>query len=115
MPRADHAGVLFLTNGNGPPGTTGRLLVSRDHGDSWEQCFLPGALNSTPWCVATHPANPMLVFVCTNLGQLFRSDDGGDSFVRLPHEFGEVRALHWRPLPAGIRQQDHSITRRAAA
>jgi photosystem II stability/assembly factor-like uncharacterized protein len=115
VPRADGKGMLFLTNGNGPPGTTGRLLVSRDHGDTWEERALPGALNSTPWCVATHSANPMLIFVCTNLGQLFRSEDGGDSFVRLPHEFGELRALHWRPLPAGIRKQDHSITRRVAA
>lgn len=89
--------TIFLTNGNGPPGSTGRLLRSRDGGHVWEDAKLPGALNSTPWCVATHPADPRLVFACTNLGQLFRSGDGGVTWTRLEREFGEVRALHWRP------------------
>ena len=115
VPRADQSGVVFLTNGNVPPGSTGRLLVSRDYGTTWAAAQLPGRLNSTPWCVATHPADPMLVFVGTNLGQLFRSRDGGESFERLPHEFGELRALAWRPLPGGTRRAEHSVTRRVAA
>jgi photosystem II stability/assembly factor-like uncharacterized protein len=110
--RADDRRTVFLTNGNGPPGNDGRLLRSRDGGLSWRDMVLPGALNSTPWCVATHPADPQLIFACTNLGQLFRSRDGGDSWQRLPHEFGELRALHWRPLPAGLDRQPHSVTRR---
>jgi uncharacterized protein RhaS with RHS repeats len=76
---------LFLTNGNGPPGSTGRLLRSRDAGLHWEEILLPGTLNSTIWC--------------SNLGQVFRSTDAGEHWVRLPREFGEVRALHWRPAP----------------
>lgn len=111
VPRADNPAVIFLTNGNGPPGNDGRLLRSRDAGRSFEDVHLPGELNSTPWCVATHPADPMRLFVCTNLGQLFHSTDGGETWERLPHEFGELRALHWRPLPAGVRQAPHSITR----
>lgn len=111
VPRADTPRVIFLTNGNGPPGNTGRLLVSTDWGDTWTERRLPGELNSTPWCVATHPSDPLLVFCCTNLGQLFRSTDGGETWTRLPHEFGEVRALAWRPLAAGTRQQPHSLTR----
>jgi hypothetical protein len=63
------------------------------------------------WCVATNAADPMLIFVCTNLGELFRSADGGESWTRLPHLFGELRALHWRPLPAGTRRAAHSLTR----
>lgn len=111
VPRADDSGVLFLTNGNGPPGNDGRLLRSRDHGTTWEIVALPGEVNSTIWCVATHPADPMLVFTCSHLGQLFRSDDGGETWARLPQEFGEVRALHWRPMSAGTRAAPHSITR----
>jgi photosystem II stability/assembly factor-like uncharacterized protein len=111
VPRADDPAVVFLCNGNGPPGNDGRLLRSRDYGRSFEDVRLPGGLNSTPWCVATHPANPLRVFVCTNLGQLFRSTDGGETWLRLPHEFGELRALHWRPLPVGTRKAPHSITR----
>ena len=91
--------TLYLTNGNGPPGSTGRLLRSRDGGRHWADLPLPGALNSTPWCVAMHPADPSLIFACTNLGQVFRSTDGGEHWTRLAREFGEVRALHWRPAP----------------
>ncbi len=32
VPRADNSGVVFLTNGNGPPGNDGFLLRSRDYG-----------------------------------------------------------------------------------
>lgn len=112
--RADSDAVLFLTNGNGPPGSTGRLLRSMDHGESWQELPLPGTLNSTPWCVATHRHDPMLVFMGTNLGQLFRSTDGGDSWERLPHEFGELRALHWRPTTYPADRPAHSITVRKA-
>ena len=110
--RADHTGVMFLTNGNGPPGEDGKLLISTDHGQHWQPVDLPGRINSTVWTVATHPSNPQQIFTCTNLGQVFESTDGGHHWQRLHHEFGELRALHWRPLPAGIRQQAHSITQR---
>ena len=97
MPRADHNGTLFLTNGDGPPGSTGKLQRSRDYGRTWQDAGLPGELNSTPWCISTHPADPRLIFVCSNLGQLFRSRDGGESWTRLKREFGEIRALMWQP------------------
>lgn len=97
VPRADGDATVFLTNGNGPPGSTGRLLRSRDHGQSWTDANLPGELNSTPWTVATNPADPRLIFVCSNLGQIFRSTDGGESWTRLKREFGEVRSTIWQP------------------
>ncbi|WP_408595250.1 WD40/YVTN/BNR-like repeat-containing protein [Limnohabitans sp.] len=112
VPRLDHTGVVFLTNGNGPPGNRGRLLISEDHGAHWQEVHLPGTVNSTVWTVATHPLQPLHLWACTNLGQVFASQDGGWHWERLPQEFGEIRALHWRPLRPGIRQQDHSLTRR---
>jgi photosystem II stability/assembly factor-like uncharacterized protein len=96
--RADTDRVVFLTNGDGPPGSTGRLLRSEDWGASWKDVGLPGPLNSTPWCVAVHPAQPQLIFTVTNLGQLFRSEDGGNAWVKLAREFGEVRSMILRPL-----------------
>lgn len=96
--RADYSGVMFMTNGDGPPGSTGRLLKSEDYGETWSDVHLPGEPNSTPWCIAVHPADPNLVFTCTNLGQLYRSEDGGDSWVQLKRQFGEIRALLLRPL-----------------
>jgi hypothetical protein len=62
--------------------------------------------------VAVNAANPKLVFMCTNLGQLFRSTDGGGQWARMKHEFGEVRALHWRALPADLPRGEYSVTRR---
>jgi photosystem II stability/assembly factor-like uncharacterized protein len=110
--RADNPSIVLLANGNGPPGNDGRLLRSRDGGDSWERVPLPGTLNSTVWCIATHPSDPLLIFMCTNLGQVFRSTDGGDTWTRLPHEFGELRSFHWRTVPKGTRRAEHSLTRR---
>jgi photosystem II stability/assembly factor-like uncharacterized protein len=107
VPHPSDPRTLFLTNGDGPPGTTGRLLRSKDGGRSWEVLPLPGRLNSTPWAVATHRADPKLMFVGTNCGQIFRSADGGDTWARLAHEFGELRALHWRPLT--VPQGEHSL------
>jgi photosystem II stability/assembly factor-like uncharacterized protein len=114
VPRLDNTGVVFLTNGNGPPGNRGRLLISQDFGAHWQEVVLPGIVNSTVWTVATDPEQPMRLWACTNLGQVFVSHDGGWQWERLPQEFGEIRALHWRPLPTDIRQQDHSLTRRVA-
>ena len=116
VPRADDPAIVFLCNGNGPPGNDGRLLRSRDYGDTWDEVLLGDVLesltiNSTPWCIAAHASDPTLLFLCTNLGQLFRSTNGGDTWTRLEHEFGEVRALHWRPLPAGLQRAPHAITR----
>jgi photosystem II stability/assembly factor-like uncharacterized protein len=96
--RADHAGVLFMTNGDGPPGSTGRLLRSMDYGETWVDVGLPGEPNSTPWCIAVHPAQPDLVYTCTNLGLLYRSDDGGQSWTQLKRQFGEIRSMIVRPL-----------------
>lgn len=101
QPRADGSGTLFVANGNGPPGSTGRLLRSRDGGTTWEDAGLPGALNSTPWCIATNEADPDLIFICTNLGQMFRSTDGGETWIKLEREFGEVRSVLWQPAGGG--------------
>ncbi len=91
--RADGDQNLFLTNGNGPPGSTGRLLRSRDYGKSWQDVRLPGETNSTPWCIASHRNDPSVMFTVTNLGQIFRSIDGGQNWSKLQREFGEVRSM----------------------
>lgn len=96
-PAASRDGTMFLTNGNGPPGSTGRLLKSTNHGATWADARLPGQVNSTPWCVATHDSDPDLIYVATNLGQLFRSDDRGASWRKLDRELGEIRSALWLP------------------
>ena len=95
--KTDLDGTVFLCNGNGPPGSKGRLLRSRDWGSSWEDCHLPGETNSTPWMVADNAADANLLFCCTNLGQMYRSVDGGEEWSKLPREFGEIRTMMWLP------------------
>jgi photosystem II stability/assembly factor-like uncharacterized protein len=90
--------TIFLTNGNGPPGSTGKLLRSGDAGETWQNANLPGEFNSTPWCIATHASQPNVMFVVTNFGQLFRSLDAGVTWKKLKREFGEVRAAMLHPL-----------------
>lgn len=96
-PRADNSGVIFLTIGDNVPGSTGALMRSRDHGETWEDAGLDSDTMSTPWCVATNPADPNLIFVCTIFGKLYRSVDGGESWTKLPRELGETRSLIWLP------------------
>src|SRR5262249_19671494 len=41
--------VLFLGNGDGPPGSAGALWRSLDGGRTWHELKLPAATNSTIW------------------------------------------------------------------
>jgi photosystem II stability/assembly factor-like uncharacterized protein len=95
--RSDRRGVVFLTNGNGPPGTNGRLFRSRDHGTRWENVVLPVELESSLYFMATNPADPNIIFAAANLGQIFRSLDGGEQWTVLPRRLPEVRAIAWLP------------------
>ena len=72
-------------------------MAQPDHGKTWEDARLPTPVNSTVWWVAANAADPMLLFCCTNLGQMFRSTDGGETWVKLKREFGEIRTMLWRP------------------
>lgn len=96
--RADRNGVLFLSAGDRPSGEVGVLLRSRDWGEHWEPVALPARVNSTIWSLATHPADPMLLFFCTIMGQIWRSDDGGESWRKIERELGELRMIAWEPM-----------------
>ncbi|MDQ3815163.1 MAG: hypothetical protein M3347_14645, partial [Armatimonadota bacterium] len=93
--KADDPNTIFLGNGNGPPGTAGALQISRDGGRSWQAAALPVPPNSTIWSFATNPADPDLIFCASINGYLYRSRDGGATWHKCRHEFGEVRSLAW--------------------
>lgn len=97
--KASDDGTIFTTNGEGPPGSWGRLHCSRDYGLTWSEVALPGERNSTLWTISVHPFDPNLIFVCSNLGQIYRSADGGNHWVKLKRELGEIRCAMWRPVP----------------
>ncbi len=95
--RSDRSGVLFATNGNGAPGTEGRLYRSRDFGVTWENAGLPGQIQSSLYFIACDRNDPTLLFASTSLGQFYRSLDGGETWLELPRRLGEIRALHLAP------------------
>ncbi len=91
--KTDDPNTLLLGNGNGPPGTDGALQISRDAGATWRQAALPTPPNSTIWTFATHPGAPDLLFCASIHGQVYRSEDGAETWRKCAHEFGEVRSL----------------------
>jgi photosystem II stability/assembly factor-like uncharacterized protein len=97
VPGAGQDGTLFLTNGDGPPGSWGRLYRSRDSGAHWERVGLPGEVESSLWSVAVHPADPTLMFASASLGQIYRSTDGGENWTALTRRLGEIRHVVWLP------------------
>ena len=74
------------------------MLRTRDFGQTWETLKLPGRPNSTMWGFATHPAelgNRVVAF--SLFGEVFLSDDAGDSWSSVPRAFGEIRTAAWLP------------------
>lgn len=96
--RADGDGTLFLSIGDRPSGLVGRLLRSRDFGDSWEEVTLDPAPATTIWWIGTHLADSNLLFFVTIFGAVYRSDDGGESWRQLPRVLGELREIAWQPM-----------------
>ena len=88
---------VFIGAGNGPPGDEGGIFYTRDLGKSWQRVDIGMTANSTIWCFANNPAVSGWIMACSVSGQLFRSTDDGDSWSKLEHEFGEVRALEVVP------------------
>lgn len=95
--KVDDPNVIFLGNGDSPPGTVGTVARSGDGGHTFKPAKLPNVANSTIWTFAVHAADPNLVYCNSVSGELYRSTDAGVSWTKLPIEFGEIRALLWTP------------------
>lgn len=95
--RPDAKGVIFMTNGDGPPGSHGRLYRSRDNGAHWEDAGLPGEVESSCYFLAVNAADPNLIFAAATLGQIYRSTDGGETWTAITRRLSEIRALAWMP------------------
>jgi photosystem II stability/assembly factor-like uncharacterized protein len=95
--KTDEPSVLFAGCGETTTGETGHVLRTRDFGATWETLKLPGRPNATIWGIATHPANGNRLVAFTLFGEVFITEDAGESWTKVPREFGEVRTAAWLP------------------
>jgi photosystem II stability/assembly factor-like uncharacterized protein len=96
--KADDPDVLFVANGDAAAGETGSVQRSKDRGQTWETLPLPIAPNTPIWTFATHAADADLMVTCSHYGQVFISDNAGDTWRKVRREFSEIRALAWVPI-----------------
>jgi len=89
--------TLFVATGDGAVGCAGAIQRSKDGGSRWEMLKLPVEPNSPIWTFATHPANPDRIVTCSHYGELYATEDAGDTWRKLPREFTEIRAVSWVP------------------
>jgi len=95
--KTDNASVVYAGCGETTTGETGHVLRTRDFGDTWETLQLPGRPNATIWGLATHPADANRIVAFSLFGEVFITEDGGESWTKVPREFGEIRAAAWLP------------------
>jgi photosystem II stability/assembly factor-like uncharacterized protein len=95
--KADDPGVLYAGCGETTTGEKGQVLRSTDAGERWEILTLPAPANSTIWGLATHPAEANRILAFSLFGEVYVSDDAGDSWAKIGREFGEIRAAAWLP------------------
>ena len=91
--RPDRPEVLFLGNGDAPPGTVGSAWRTPDAGQTWQRLVLPCTPNSTIWDFAINRSRPDEMYAYSVSGEVYHSPDGGDRWTKLPREFGEIRAM----------------------
>ncbi len=85
--------TIFLTIGDTTPGRTGTAMRSKDSGQIWEDLSLPTLPNSAMWTVDISSLNGRLAYAGSRYGDLYRSDDGGDSWNKLWREFSEISSV----------------------
>jgi photosystem II stability/assembly factor-like uncharacterized protein len=95
--KVDDPGVLFAGCGETTTGEKGHVLRTTDYGETWETLRLPVQPNTTIWGLATHPADANRILAFSLFGEVYISDDAGDSWRKIAREFGEIRAAAWLP------------------
>ncbi|PYM95373.1 MAG: hypothetical protein DME04_04955 [Candidatus Rokuibacteriota bacterium] len=68
--------VIFAGSQDGP-------YRSRDRGDSWEKLSFPDP-GLEVWSILIHPRDPRVMYLGTSPVAIYRSDDGGESWRKLP-------------------------------
>jgi photosystem II stability/assembly factor-like uncharacterized protein len=95
--KPDDPQVIFAACGDSAIGSSGNLQRSVDGGRSWETLPLPVEPNSPLYGFAVNAANPNRILSYSLFGEIYASEDGGESWQKVKREFGEIRAIAWQP------------------
>ena len=95
--KADDPNVIFVGNGDTMAGITGDIRVTKDGGRTWDAAPLPVEPNSRIYWLATHASVPEVIVATSIYGNVYVSEDGGDSWQKLRKEFGEIRTVALMP------------------
>jgi photosystem II stability/assembly factor-like uncharacterized protein len=95
--KPDDPRVLFAGCGETTTGETGAVLRSDDAGQTWRVLSLPVCPNATMWGLATHPAAPQRIVAWSLFGEVYVSENAGESWRKVAREFGEIRSAAWLP------------------
>ena len=92
----DHR-VMFMGTGSFNVGDAGNIFRSMDYGQTWAPVNLPKRTNSTVFGIHTNSADPEKVVACSVNGEVWASEDIGDSWRLVKQTFGELNCIAWQP------------------
>ena len=75
----------------------GAVPCSSDRGQTWPNLPLPVRPNATMWGLATNPADASRIVAWSLFGEVYVSEDAGESWRKIAREFGEIRTGAWLP------------------
>ena len=80
----DDPNKLYAALGANVRSAEGRVLRSTDLGDTWHQFDQGITPNATVFGLSVNPNDPKQVYFCTRQGEVYGTDDGGDSWNQQP-------------------------------
>ena len=91
--KPDDPKVMLVTNGDRASGYTGGIMRTLDRGETWEAVSLPVQPRTPTRAIAVHRADPDIVVCGSHYGELFCSENGGDSWRKIDREFSSVNSI----------------------
>lgn len=93
--KPDDPNVIFAACGDSAIGSSGNLQRTTDGGEKWQTRPLPVEPNSPLYGFAVNAVKPERILCYSLFGEIYASEDAGDSWQKVKREFGEIRAIAW--------------------